>query len=48
MSLTAPRRLRTRTAGVFLFLPLLAKLGFDAPIMEELARVSAELEQLAR
>ena len=26
----------------------LAKLGFDAPIMEELAKVSAELEQLAR
>jgi hypothetical protein len=29
LSLTPPRRLRTRVAGVFLFLPLLAKLGFD-------------------
>jgi len=27
--LTAGRRLRTRVAGIFLFLPLLAKLGFD-------------------
>ena len=29
LSLTAGRRLRTRVAGVFLFLPLLARLGFD-------------------
>ena len=30
MSSQEPLRLRTRTAGVFLFLPLLAELGFDA------------------
>lgn len=29
LDLTAGRRLRTRVAGVFLFLPLLARLGFD-------------------
>ena len=29
MSLTPGRTLRTRVAGIFLFLPLLAKLGFD-------------------
>jgi hypothetical protein len=29
VSLVPGRRLRTRVAGVFLFLPLLARLGFD-------------------
>ena len=29
LSLAPGRRLRTRVAGVFLFLPLLARLGFD-------------------
>ena len=29
MSTAEPLRLRTRVAGLFLFLPLLARLGFD-------------------
>ncbi len=34
LSLAPGRTLRTRTAGVFLFLPLLAKLGFDRLVAE--------------
>ena len=34
LSLTPGRTLRTRVAGVFLFLPLLAKLGFDRLVVE--------------
>ncbi len=34
MGLTPGRTLRTRVAGVFLFLPLLAKLGFDRLVVE--------------
>jgi hypothetical protein len=34
LSLTPGRTLRTRAAGIFLFLPLLAKLGFDRLVVE--------------
>ncbi len=34
LSVAEPLRLRTRVAGVFLFLPLLARLGFDALVRQ--------------
>jgi hypothetical protein len=34
LSIAPPVRLRTRVAGLFLFLPLLARLGFDALVRE--------------
>jgi len=34
MNLTSGRTLRTRVAGIFLFLPLLAKLGFDSLVTD--------------